>query len=294
MRRPPTDRSRSSVDAQGGRRGIRWSRRSGLGRAVFAVLVVILLTASSFAAVVLLPGARPPATSSSHSTSSAAVSSTTGSEVTSSSSSTVRGVQYQPVFRASVGWIDTDAEGRYNITLPYSGPTKGVDVDATGYLHAISYVSVEPGQKVPFDWYLTRSSIVSGRVLLPDGTPVAGVEVSLRTSSGETVEMGGRTPTWTSSDGRFVFDTNVAPGTYHLFVWALGTRYLAPWWDVVEEHPDYLPGTLCTSGSDFTVADHSLKDVTIQVPYSAAVVGRVTDAYGHPAANVHVMAIKTS
>ena len=110
--------------------------------------------------------------------------------------------------------------------------------------------------------------------------PVNGAEVRLLTGDGPFFS-GARVMT-TGEDGRFVF-TNVGPGTYRIYVVATG--YAS------QEYKQNSPGA---GGAPLSVAvGQTLKDVTISLSPTGAIVGRVSEDSGEPAVGIPVQLFRT-
>ncbi|RLI24732.1 hypothetical protein DRO57_05865, partial [Candidatus Bathyarchaeota archaeon] len=131
----------------------------------------------------------------------------------------------QPISGASVvafgdagyGVAETDAEGFFEITEGLGEGVYDVRISAKGYVSkVIQDVEVVAGEEVDIgDVFLKPSAVIKGVVETPDGEPAANVPVALKDSSGKVLQL-----TTTSSDGSFVFDTDVRNGTYTVEAYA--------------------------------------------------------------------------
>ncbi|MCE9635989.1 MAG: carboxypeptidase regulatory-like domain-containing protein [Planctomycetes bacterium] len=134
-----------------------------------------------------------------------------------------------------------------------------------GYVVSIS----EPGQKVQRTAFLARGTTLSGQVVAPDGTPVAGARVELRDDKqdgfmgGLAAVFGGRDPRFTDAEGRFEMP-GPQPGTK--------TR-------VAATAPGFLEGKsdLVTAG-----VGQKLDGVAVRLRLGAMLEGKVSDDRGQP------------
>jgi protocatechuate 3,4-dioxygenase beta subunit len=108
--------------------------------------------------------------------------------------------------------VRTDERGEFEIDDLSPGPI-AFEAEASGYRMS-SPVTVElaPGELLDgVEIVLHEGTSVTGRVVGPDGLPVAEAQVSARIESGEGLSTGGRGFARTAADGRFELDT-LAPG----------------------------------------------------------------------------------
>jgi len=137
---------------------------------------------------------------------------------------TVRDEAGQPIEGAQVrsfGGIQfgrpvlTDAAGRYAIPVARGAGMSFLLFGAAGYVRAQEMVRLAEGEPVPEkDVTLLRASVLSGRVVAPDGRPVAGARVRAKAAEQGTFFASGflgEPEALTSGNGRFVLD-GVTPG----------------------------------------------------------------------------------
>jgi len=107
----------------------------------------------------------------------------------------------------------TDENGRYEITLVAAGQySANASPEGIASLHRTLQITDAPGTVVDFDFPAGR---LAGRVVGPDGKPLANVGVRLGISGKR--KEGARSQGWqqSSADGAFAFE-GVAAGTYQL------------------------------------------------------------------------------
>ena len=113
----------------------------------------------------------------------------------------------------SSGSNSTDSSGNYNIAGIYTAGGYNVSASADGFLKAYYPIlaTVTLGHETAgVNLNLARSSIVTGQVTGPDGSPVAGATVKLVVNDSST-EVGSDT---TTSDGLYAIETDVPSGLY--------------------------------------------------------------------------------
>lgn len=135
----------------------------------------------------------------------------------------------RPIIDARVALIDnsedrgsqiasakSDAAGRFRFEGLRPGSIYSLSAEARGYEGGYEdLASPRVGQSVPADILMRRrGSFVAGRVLYPNGKPVAGVRIAA---------MGFATPATSDAQGRFRIN-NVAPGPLDVMVTAPGWR----------------------------------------------------------------------
>jgi len=212
----------------------------------------------------------------------------------------------QPISGASVvafgdagyGVAETDAEGFFEITEGLGEGVYDVRISAKGYISkVIQDVEVVAGEEVDIgDVFLKPSAVIKGVVETPDGEPAANVPVALKDSSGNVLQL-----TTTSSDGSFVFDTDVRNGTYTVEAYAFmfeGMEYQTVTMGftqvkipVPKPGASYLEGY--TSGrveNVEAVQGETIEGIVIRLGVSGIISGRVTDDQGNPVADVLVVA----
>jgi len=171
----------------------------------------------------------------------------------------------------------TDASGRYEIRLV--GPGNYwlvVDADAAGQLNRNLEVPDVADQVMDFDLGAGR---IAGRVLGPDGKPVANATVRVH-AAGQQVESSESNSghSNTAADGAFAI-SGLSPGTYELVV---DPPYR---FDPRHSRPDLAPRTV--SGIVLE-AGGSRTDLEIRLDAGARLVVRVRSADGRPAAGANV------
>ena len=116
--------------------------------------------ATTYAGRVLDPDGRPLA----------------GARVYSPSSQTGRHLGDRLFLRKRWVIAATDAEGRYELDGYLRGPGS-VYAEAPGYVRQLQWRPAAEGERVELDFVLSRGGALEGRVLSPEGAPLAGVRV---------------------------------------------------------------------------------------------------------------------
>lgn len=130
-----------------------------------------------------------------------------------------RGIAGARVRAVRFGMPDTtsvwsDDTGRYEVVMPFSSQLR---VDAPGYAQSpdssLSIAMPTPGEPTEHDVKMVDAAVVTGRVMLPDGTPAAGALVRLRSGDGQFSPFSVRSieQVFARADGRFLMDS-VMPG----------------------------------------------------------------------------------
>jgi RNA polymerase sigma-70 factor (ECF subfamily) len=156
----------------------------------------------------------------------------------------------------------TDSAGRYEIRVP---PAYGqIRASKPGYASADAYVTVSVGEPVDVLFELRQGRSASGRILGPDGRPIAGALVLTRTIPGQPQHHSQRSFTRTETDGRFRFADLDPTARHTLFVRKDGCA------TAIYEFP--IP--------EADVSSIELGDLTL--PRPATLRGRVVDESGAP------------
>lgn len=216
----------------------------------------------------------------------------------------------QPISGASVvalgdagyGTAETDAEGFFKITEGLGEGVYDVRVSAKGYVsRVVKDVEVVAGEETDIgDVFLSPSAVIKGVVETPEGEPAANVPVALKSQNGTLVQL-----VTTSSDGSFIFDTDVRNGTYTVEAYAFAfegmeyqtvtigfTQVKIP---VPKPGASYLQGY--TSGrveGVEAVQGETVEGLVIRLGVSGIISGTVTDDQGNPIAGVLVVAFPPS
>jgi hypothetical protein len=191
------------------------------------------------------------------------------------------GIWVETVDRFSLSYTNlasatTDASGHYRLVLPigagqfalkFGDPT---NTHATGYLGAVGFsYSTATSLSVATDQVLSASIVLptyhklTGKLIGPDGHPVAGAQLSAYLGPSNAYPI---VSSYTASDGSF---------SLRLFT--------GPWYIAVASPPGYTSGWLGSEGFNYSVSpagafampDHDLTR-TVGLPPSLHVSGRVT------------------
>ncbi len=114
----------------------------------------------------------------------------------------------------STGSVRSDGTGRYRLVMPFGSELR---VEAPGFAQSPDSVLVirdsEPAEIAEHDVVMEEAAALTGRVLLPDGSPAAGALVRFRNANREGPLFSAATDrqVFARADGRFWMDS-VAPG----------------------------------------------------------------------------------
>jgi len=112
------------------------------------------------------------------------------------------------------GNVRSDDTGRYSLVMPFGSQLR---VEAPGYAQSpgpsLVITDPKPGESIEHDLVMVQAAVVTGRVLLPDGSPAAGALVRLRNTDAAFSGFSATTDhqVFARADGRFLLDS-VAPG----------------------------------------------------------------------------------
>jgi len=152
--------------------------------------------------------------------------------------------------------------------------------DSYGFQHNVGNLTYEIGdQPEPVEILLEPAATISGRVLDPDGNPVAGATVApAKTGSGNSLTGDTRYSTMTDDQGRF---TMIAPAgkdlRYNLIAHDGKYQEWRNWANGTSENLRTLPGSKLTG-------------IELRLTRGGTVRGRVVDTAGNPKAHVRVRA----
>jgi Carboxypeptidase regulatory-like domain len=160
----------------------------------------------------------------------------------------------------------TDAAGRFEVDLVPGPAPLSLIFEAKGFEEARVLVRPRPGEVIELaePVVLRRLPGISGRVLLPDGTPAEGSLVRFRTAA--TYERRSRT----DSAGRYIFTVDVPAS-----------------WIVLAEDPRYV-GTEAAGRRQAGETRFEMPD--LRLGKAGAVAGRVVDHEGRPLAGARACA----
>ncbi len=191
----------------------------------------------------------------------------------------------------------TGADGLFRISEGLGEGVYTVAVRAKGYVsREIMNVEVKAGELDLGVISLEPSGIISGVVETPEGKPAPSVPVTLKGQDGRAIEH-----TTSSSDGSFIFDTNIVNGTYTVEAYAYsfeGLEYTTVSMGFTQVHiflpkggAPYLEGY--TSGvvqGVKAIQGEKVEGIRVRLGLSGIISGRVMDLQGNPISKILVLA----
>jgi hypothetical protein len=162
--------------------------------------------------------------------------------------------------------------GTYNVTI-------GLPPD--GYFRQMTTASVVAGVETKnVDLHLDRSGILSGKVMMPNGTGLFGIDVTAISSDG-VIYFGFAT---TDSSGNYRIATGL--GTANYTVYASGAGNSTAYGGLFTPTP-----VLVTAGQETSGIDMELTPVTTPPMPSGVITGRITDQDSNPVRSASVSAL---
>jgi protocatechuate 3,4-dioxygenase beta subunit len=139
--------------------------------------------------------------------------------------------------------------------------------ETSGYVSEVFEVELEQGKLTTRNVQLENSHTISGRVTDGEGNPLQNIAVFVLDASGTAVDI----TSITDSDGRYMLNNDLAPGTYTVVIPSLFSKSYAP-----------------ESASVEVPAENTI-DFSLQI--SGKISGIVTDLNGSPVSEATVFAI---
>jgi len=200
------------------------------------------------------------------------------------------------------GFAVTDYNGLFKVVEGLGEGIYTARISAKGFISkSIENILVKAGETRDLgDIELKPSATIMGIVETPDGKPVPSVPVFLKNSEGKIIAP----PTITSSNGAFIFDTDVTTGTYIVEAYPFSfegftfqTISLGPFGSMSFPAPkagkSFLEGFSSGYTSGISVVQGGVVDgVVVKLTPSGIISGRVTDTQDNPIANVIVIAFQ--
>ncbi len=176
----------------------------------------------------------------------------------------------------------TTSSGNYNIADIFKAGGYNVSASADGFLKVYysTLATVTLGHETTgVNLNLARSSIVTGQVTGPDGTPVAGATVKLVVNN-TSAEVGSDT---TTSDGLYAIETDVPAGLYQVEVEPpSGSSFFGlslscfTYASICPDNLGNVPGFMSRTVPNVNVPAQTTVTQNVQLSASAAIAGKVT------------------
>jgi hypothetical protein len=161
--------------------------------------------------------------------------------------------------------------GTYNVTIGFP---------PDGYFNQMTTASVVAGIETKnVDLHLDRSGILSGKIMMPNGTGLFGIDVNA-VSSGGVFYFGSAK---TDSSGNYRIATGLGTGNYT--VYASGAGNVTAYGGLLTPTP-----VLVTAGQEISGIDMELTPVTTPPMPSGVITGRITDQDSNPVRSASVSA----
>jgi protocatechuate 3,4-dioxygenase beta subunit len=116
------------------------------------------------------------------------------------------------------GGVRSDDTGGYHLVMPFGSTLR---VEAPGFAQSpkssLAITDPKPGEPIEHDVAMQEAAVVTGRVLLPDGSPAAGAIVRLRSAGAARPGLPFETErqVFARADGRFLMDSVAAGDKWH-------------------------------------------------------------------------------